>query len=140
MLLFVGVNWCLPSIAVTRRQAAKQANDTDGLGARRWPSSSRVWPRAAARGWAGSCSARWWCASRRHGLLDELEVPYEDEGDFVVVKHASLFTSTLLSKVLKVRRALLRGHCGSEFFGGAEPQQWSACKDSSMAGCPDRLV
>jgi hypothetical protein len=38
-----------------------------------------------------------------HGLLDELEVPYEDEGDFVVVKHASLFTSTLLSKVLKVR-------------------------------------
>ncbi len=37
-----------------------------------------------------------------HGLLDELEVPYEDEGDFVVVKHASLFTSTLLSKVLKV--------------------------------------
>ena len=40
-----------------------------------------------------------------HGLLDELEVPYEDEGDFVVVKHASLFTSTLLSKVLKVRWA-----------------------------------
>jgi len=38
-----------------------------------------------------------------HGLLDELEVPYEDEGDFVVVKHASLFTSTLLSKVLKAR-------------------------------------
>ena len=38
-----------------------------------------------------------------HNLLDELEVPYEDEGDFVVVKHASLFTSTLLSKVLKVR-------------------------------------
>ncbi|KAK9828123.1 hypothetical protein WJX81_007678 [Elliptochloris bilobata] len=36
-----------------------------------------------------------------HNLLDELEVPYEDEGDFVVVKHASLFTSTLLSKVLK---------------------------------------
>ena len=41
-----------------------------------------------------------------HALLDELEVPYEDEGDFVVVKHASLFTSTLLSKVLKVRRPL----------------------------------
>jgi len=36
-------------------------------------------------------------------LLDELDVPYEDEGAFVVVKHASLFTSTLLSKVLKVR-------------------------------------
>jgi thiamine thiazole synthase len=33
-------------------------------------------------------------------LLDELNVPYEDEGEFVVIKHASLFTSTLLSKVL----------------------------------------
>jgi ribulose 1,5-bisphosphate synthetase/thiazole synthase len=35
-------------------------------------------------------------------LLDELNVPYDDEGDFVVIKHASLFTSTLLSKVLAV--------------------------------------
>jgi thiamine thiazole synthase len=34
-------------------------------------------------------------------LLDELEIPYEDEGDYVVVKHAALFTSTLLSKVLQ---------------------------------------
>jgi len=34
-------------------------------------------------------------------ILDELEVPYDDEGDFVVVKHAALFTSTLLSKVLQ---------------------------------------
>lgn len=37
-----------------------------------------------------------------HTILDELEVPYEDEGDFVVIKHASLFTSTILSKVLQV--------------------------------------
>lgn len=37
-----------------------------------------------------------------HNLLDELNVPYEDEGDYVVIKHASLFTSTLLSKVLAV--------------------------------------
>lgn len=36
-----------------------------------------------------------------HTILDELEVPYEDEGDFVVIKHASLFTSTILSKVLQ---------------------------------------
>eukprot|EP00884_Botryococcus_braunii_P019286 jgi/Botrbrau1/6040/Bobra.0042s0024.2 len=36
-----------------------------------------------------------------HNLLDELSIPYEDEGDFVVIKHASLFTSTLLSKVLQ---------------------------------------
>eukprot|EP00891_Asterochloris_glomerata_P007253 jgi/Astpho2/7253/Aster-01560 len=35
-----------------------------------------------------------------HELLDELNIPYEDEGDMVVIKHASLFTSTLLSKVL----------------------------------------
>ena len=38
-----------------------------------------------------------------HNLLDELNVPYQDEGDYVVIKHASLFTSTLLSKVLAVR-------------------------------------
>ncbi|RDA91563.1 hypothetical protein CP533_5967, partial [Ophiocordyceps camponoti-saundersi (nom. inval.)] len=33
-------------------------------------------------------------------FLRLLGVPYEDEGGFVVVKHAALFTSTLLSKVL----------------------------------------
>ncbi|KAF2193241.1 Thi4-domain-containing protein [Zopfia rhizophila CBS 207.26] len=33
-------------------------------------------------------------------FLNDLDVPYEDEGDFVVVKHAALFTSTLLSRVL----------------------------------------
>ncbi|KAL8745375.1 MAG: hypothetical protein Q9190_002476 [Brigantiaea leucoxantha] len=33
-------------------------------------------------------------------FLRELGVPYDDEGTHVVVKHAALFTSTLLSKVL----------------------------------------
>jgi len=33
-------------------------------------------------------------------FLDEVGVAYEDEGNYVVVKHAALFTSTLLSKVL----------------------------------------
>jgi len=33
-------------------------------------------------------------------FLTDLGVPFEDEGNFVVVKHAALFTSTLLSKVL----------------------------------------
>jgi thiamine thiazole synthase len=33
-------------------------------------------------------------------FLRELGVPYEDEGAYVVVKHAALFTSTVLSKVL----------------------------------------
>lgn len=32
-------------------------------------------------------------------FLREIGVPYEDEGNFVVVKHAALVTSTLLSKV-----------------------------------------
>ncbi|KAK8196941.1 thiamine thiazole synthase [Phyllosticta capitalensis] len=33
-------------------------------------------------------------------FLRELGVPYEEEGNYVVVKHAAVFTSTLLSKVL----------------------------------------
>ncbi|KAI0970796.1 STI35 protein [Xylaria arbuscula] len=33
-------------------------------------------------------------------FLSELGVPFDDEGAYVVVKHAALFTSTLLSKVL----------------------------------------
>jgi len=33
-------------------------------------------------------------------FLEEVGVPFVDEGEFVVVKHAALFTSTLLSKVL----------------------------------------
>lgn len=34
-------------------------------------------------------------------FLNEIGVPYEDDGDWVTVKHAALFTSTLLSKVLQ---------------------------------------
>lgn len=34
-------------------------------------------------------------------FLREIGVDFEDEGDYVVVKHAALFTSTLLSKVLQ---------------------------------------
>lgn len=33
-------------------------------------------------------------------FLTEIGVPFEDVGNFVVVKHAALFTSTILSKVL----------------------------------------
>lgn len=33
-------------------------------------------------------------------LLDELEVPYDDKGDYVVVKHAALFMSSVLRKTL----------------------------------------
>jgi cysteine-dependent adenosine diphosphate thiazole synthase len=35
-------------------------------------------------------------------FLIELGVPFEDEGNYVVVKHAALFTSTILSKVLNM--------------------------------------
>jgi thiamine thiazole synthase len=33
-------------------------------------------------------------------FLREIGVPFDDEGDYVVVKHAALFTSTVMSKVL----------------------------------------
>lgn len=33
-------------------------------------------------------------------FLNDIGVPYEDEGHYVVVKHAALFMSTLMSKVL----------------------------------------
>jgi thiamine thiazole synthase len=36
-----------------------------------------------------------------HLFLDDLGLQYEDEGDYVVVKHAAYFMSTLLSKVLE---------------------------------------
>ncbi|SAM63179.1 probable Thiamin biosynthetic enzyme [Ustilago bromivora] len=35
-----------------------------------------------------------------HNLLVELGVPFDDQGSYVVVKHAALFTSTLMSKLL----------------------------------------
>ncbi|KAK7681532.1 hypothetical protein QCA50_015264 [Cerrena zonata] len=42
-----------------------------------------------------------------NNFLDEIGVPYEDEGAFVVVKHAALFTSTILSKVLAMPNVIL---------------------------------
>ncbi|KAL6304342.1 Thi4-domain-containing protein [Sparassis latifolia] len=40
-------------------------------------------------------------------FLEEIGVPYEDEGAFVVVKHAALFTSTVLSRVLAMPNVVL---------------------------------
>ncbi|KAI0699287.1 Thi4-domain-containing protein [Cerioporus squamosus] len=40
-------------------------------------------------------------------FLTELGVPFEDEGAFVVVKHAALFTSTVLSRVLALPNVVL---------------------------------
>jgi thiamine thiazole synthase len=35
-----------------------------------------------------------------HTLLDELQVPYDDKGDYIVVKHAALFMSSVLRAAL----------------------------------------
>eukprot|EP00475_Leptophrys_vorax_P014029 TRINITY_DN2039_c0_g1_i1.p3 TRINITY_DN2039_c0_g1~~TRINITY_DN2039_c0_g1_i1.p3 ORF type:complete len:292 (+),score=13.21 TRINITY_DN2039_c0_g1_i1:31-876(+) len=35
-----------------------------------------------------------------HRFLDELEIAYDEEEDYVVIKHAALFTSTIMSKLL----------------------------------------
>jgi len=40
-------------------------------------------------------------------FLREVGVPFEDEGDYVVVKHAALFTSTVLSRVLAMENIKL---------------------------------
>ncbi|KAI0247132.1 Thi4 family-domain-containing protein [Lactifluus subvellereus] len=40
-------------------------------------------------------------------FLTELDVPFEDEDNFVVVKHAALFTSTILSKVLRMPNVIM---------------------------------
>ncbi|OBZ71220.1 Thiamine thiazole synthase [Grifola frondosa] len=40
-------------------------------------------------------------------FLQEIGVPFEDEGPFVVVKHAALFTSTILSRVLSMPNVIL---------------------------------
>ncbi|CEP62770.1 thiamine thiazole synthase LALA0_S06e03400g [Lachancea lanzarotensis] len=50
---------------------------------------------------AGSLMSAMIMRKPAHLFLDELEIPYEDEGDYVVVKHAALFTSTVSSKVLQ---------------------------------------
>jgi thiamine thiazole synthase len=51
--------------------------------------------------WLGGQLFSAMCVRRpAHRLLDELSIAYEDEGAFVVVKHAALVTATLLAKVL----------------------------------------
>jgi len=41
------------------------------------------------------------CRKPADVFLRELDIPYDDKGDYVVVKHAALFTSTVLSACLK---------------------------------------
>lgn len=50
-------------------------------------------------------------------FLREVGVPYDDEGDYVVVKHAALFTSTVLSKVLQFPNVkLFNATCVEDFI------------------------
>ncbi len=42
-----------------------------------------------------------------HRFLTELEVQFEDEGEFVIVKHAALLTSTILSKVMHMPNVVM---------------------------------
>ncbi|GKD90052.1 thiamine thiazole synthase, chloroplastic-like protein [Tanacetum coccineum] len=35
-----------------------------------------------------------------HHFLDELEIEYDEQEDYVLIKHAALFTSTIMSKLL----------------------------------------
>ncbi|KAG6394057.1 hypothetical protein SASPL_144636 [Salvia splendens] len=35
-----------------------------------------------------------------HRFLDELNITYDEQDDYVVIKHAALFTSTIMSKLL----------------------------------------
>ncbi len=50
-------------------------------------------------------------------FLAELGVPFDDEGGFVVVKHAALFTSTILSKVLAFPNVSLNANSAAYSFG-----------------------
>ena len=49
-----------------------------------------------------------------HRFLDEIGVPYDDEGTYVVIKHAALFTSTLLSKLLALPNVKLYNATAAE--------------------------
>ncbi|KAI8444706.1 thiazole biosynthetic enzyme, mitochondrial [Phakopsora pachyrhizi] len=62
------------------------------------------------------------CRKPADEFLDDVGVPYEDEGNFVVVKHAALFTSTILSKVLAMPNV--------KMFNA------TACEDLIIKPCP----
>ncbi len=53
-------------------------------------------------------------------FLREIGVPYEEEGNYVVVNHAALFTSTILSKVLQFPNVKLFNATVSTFLVSAQ--------------------
>ncbi|GAA5982621.1 hypothetical protein JCM5350_002123 [Sporobolomyces pararoseus] len=54
------------------------------------------------------------CRKPSDKFLTEIGVPFEDEGEYVVVKHAALFTSTILSKVLQFPNVTLYNATAAE--------------------------
>ncbi|KAJ3758615.1 thiazole biosynthetic enzyme [Lentinula raphanica] len=89
-------------------------------------------------------------------FLQEIGVPYEDEGAYVVVKHAALFTSTLLSRVLAMPNVVMMNatavedliihedHAGQQRVAGvvtnwtlvALNHDTQSCMDPNTITCP----
>lgn len=66
-------------------------------------------------------------------FLREINVPYEDEGNYVVVKHAALFTSTIMSKVLQLPNVkLFNATCVEDLI--TRPAVGAAADDVRIAG------
>ncbi|KAJ3983618.1 thiazole biosynthetic enzyme [Lentinula detonsa] len=89
-------------------------------------------------------------------FLQTIGVPYEDEGAYVVVKHAALFTSTLLSRVLAMPNVVMMNatavedliihedHAGQQRVAGvvtnwtlvALNHDTQSCMDPNTITCP----
>ena len=67
-------------------------------------------------------------------------MPYEDEGDYVVVRHAALMTSTLLSKVLQAPNVKLFNATAVEVGGGGRSavRGWWGFEGDGFGGVSDR--
>ena len=62
--------------------------------------SSRMWAPGGGCWLGGQLMSSMVVRKPADEFLDELEVPYDDKGDYVVVKHAALFMSSVLRKAL----------------------------------------
>ena len=83
-------------------------------------------------------------------FLTELGVPFDDEGAFVVVKHAALFTSTILSAVLRLPNVtLFNATCAGESWSCGVPRvgadgvanaSWSCIEGKCWLGAARRCT
>lgn len=51
-----------------------------------------------------------------HKILDELEIPYEEKENYVVLRHAGIYPSTILSKILQMENVKLFNGVAVEDF------------------------